>query len=438
MKKLSILLLVALPLYVSAQDRNVFWAHGLNSNGDFWNVEYARAQREFKVRSSGFTYPTEQGVKAYANLLRTGSSPARGSRTIAIGHSMGGVAIRQADRDDPGLYGGMITFGSALDGARIANEVIARTPVDRFVNGSIENLRRGPIASVARSNWRKFIDAVNNTLKGDVKSELVRTLASGYLIDVTSNLTGDFNEAIRNSFAPDGPSVRDLAENSAYFNEIRAYSNSKPKIFAWGDENSPVHARMMVSSITFDNNFASLLITAYNQVAIAYRSSANGINTNGGVLCWSKCQEDRRRVKEAWIVGADYLERGWELSWNQLTGARFLETYTATERVYECDGENPLALEPDPNECDPGDDCGNCGWVDRRVTRTRWVNQPSDGLIKQSSQIGAISRWGGQAARLPEVNHMEMGVHPATNALLREAFLGTGSRYDKFFITPRR
>ena len=302
MKKLSILLLVALPLYVSAQDRNVFWAHGLNSDGDFWNIEYARAQREFRVRSSGFSYPTDQGLPAYADRLRGGSSSIRGTRTIAIGHSMGGIALREADRDDPNLYGGMITFGSALDGARIANEVIAGAPVDRFVANSIENMRRGPIATAARSKWRTFIDGVNSTLKGDLASELVRTLASGYLIDVTEDLTGGFNEAVRDNFAPDGPSVRDLAENSTYFGTIRSYSNSKPKIFAWGDENSPVHVRMMVSSITLDNNFATLLVTAYNQVAIAYRGTAEGINTNGGVLCWKKCVEGRRREKEAWIV----------------------------------------------------------------------------------------------------------------------------------------
>lgn len=437
MKKLSILLLVALPLCLSAQDRNVFWAHGLNSNGDFWNIEYARAQREFKVRSTGYTYPTTLGIQAYANNLRTGSSPIRGTRTIAIGHSMGGISLRQADSNDPGLYGGVITFGSALDGAHIANDVIAGTPIDRFVNSSVENLRRGPIATSTRSAWQVFKDVVNNTLKGDLKSELVRTFASGRLVDITENLTGGFNEAVRNNFDPNSQSVRDLAENSAYFNAIRNYSNSKPKIFAWGDENSPVHARMMVSSITLDNNFANLLITAYNQVGIRYRSAGNGISTKGGIFgCGSDCSR-RRREKEAWIVGADYLERGWEIAWNQITGARALETYTTTERVYECDGNNLLALQPYLIECEPSENCENCGWVDRRVTRTRWVNQPSDGLIKQSSQIGTISRWGGQAARLPGANHLEMGVHPETHALLVRAFT-RGQGFNSFFETSRR
>ena len=437
MKKLIILILCAVSLESTAQDRNVFWAHGLNSDGDFWNTEYARAQRDFRIRSRGFSYPTNEGVPAYADRLRSGSSAIKGSQTIAIGHSMGAVGIREADRDDSGLYGGMITFGGPLDGARIANEVIAGTPIDRFVANSIETMRRGPIASDARSKWRVFVNGVNDVVRGDGLSAILRTFASAPILDVTEDLTGGFNQVIRDNYDPNSPSVRDLAEGSAYFNTIRNYASSKPKIFAWGDEDSPVHIRMFISSITFDNNFSNLLLTTYNQVANGYKAAADGIDTGGGLFCWSKCKEEKRREKEAWNVGYDYLNRGWEIAWNQLTDARFLERYTTTERVYKCDGNGPLRPQPlEPIDCQyPGDDCGGCYWVTETVTRTRWVNQPSDGLIKQSSQIGEVSRWGGQAARLDGVNHLEMGIHPETNELLERAFRGG---YNPFFTTSRR
>jgi hypothetical protein len=86
-----------------------------------------------------------------------------------------------------------------------------------------------------------------------------------------------------------------------------------------------------------------------------------------------------------------------------------------------------------------GDDCGggNCYWTTETVTRTRWVNQPSDGFIKQSSQVGAESSWGGQAARLDGVNHLEMGVHPETNDMLRRAFEGRRG-FNSFFQTSPR
>jgi len=49
----------------------------------------------------------------------------------------------------------MITLGSPLDGARLANEVISGG-ANRFINQSVENLRRGPIASSSRNAWQKF------------------------------------------------------------------------------------------------------------------------------------------------------------------------------------------------------------------------------------------------------------------------------------------
>ena len=85
------------------------------------------------------------------------------TQTIAVGHSLGGVAIRQANKDDNGLYGGMITFGSPLDGVRLANEVITGG-ANRFVQQSVYMLERGPIESQRRSTWQKFTDTVRQLL----------------------------------------------------------------------------------------------------------------------------------------------------------------------------------------------------------------------------------------------------------------------------------
>ena len=443
MKKYIIILLILSPILGNTQDRNVFWTHGLGDDADFWNDEYARAERNYKINSSGFTYPTNQGISAYADRIRSGSYPLRGSQTIAIGHSMGGVAIREADRDNASLYGGMITFGAPLDGARIANE--ARSGgVNRFITQSMDNLRRGPIASQTRSKWQVFIGGVTDAITGGGLSVIIRSFASAAILDITDNLTGGFQQTITNNFDPTNPSVKDLAEGSAYFNTIRNYSSSKPKIFAWGDENSPVHMRMFTSSITQDDNFAELMLTAYNTVGVGYRAAGDGINTGWFPWCWNSCRNEKRREKEAWYVGYDYLNRGWEVAWNQLTDARVLQRYTTTERVYECSG-SPLGLRPIriddicPMFIEPrggSSNCNNCRWVNRTVTRTRWANQPSDGFIKRDSQIGRISAWGGDPARLPDVNHLEMGVHPETNELLRDAF--NGGRFNIFFKTTRR
>jgi len=105
MKKITYILLLSAFIKLSAQDRNVFWAHGLGDDANFSNRQYANAQRDSRIRSSGFTYRTDERIPKYADRLHTGSNSIRGNQTIAIGHSLGGVAIREANRDDNGLYG---------------------------------------------------------------------------------------------------------------------------------------------------------------------------------------------------------------------------------------------------------------------------------------------------------------------------------------------
>lgn len=452
MKKIIILILTFIPFLGIAQDRNVFWAHGFNSSGDFWNAEYARAQRDYKVKSTGFSYNTFNGVPAYSDLLRSGSSAIAGPQTIAIGHSMGGVGIREADRDNTNLYGGMIAFGSPLDGAKAANAAIAGTPVTQFITQSIDNLRRGPIASSSRSKWQVFKSSVTDALTGGGLSVIIRAFASSPILDITNDAVGGFQQAISTNYDPSSQSVADLAEGSSYFNTIKDFTNSKPRIFAYGEEESPVHARMFISSITFDANFTNLLLTAYNTAGLGYKAAADGINTGWTPICWDSCRDRKRREKEAWNVGYDYINRGWEIAWNQLTGARYLESYTSYEDFYECDGGGPGPLLPQamavqpicPIEpamrgisSQPIDECGDCRWVTRPVTRTRWVNGSSDGFIKKSSATAAISKWEGAQARLQGVNHLEMGVHPETNVLLKKAFDGTGG-YNSFFRTFKR
>ncbi len=451
MKKLIVILIFFIPFIGISQDRNVFWAHGYNGSGDFWNIEYARAQRDYRINSTGFSYNTNSGLVSYSNLLRNGSASIGGPQTIAIGHSMGGVAFREADKTNSNLYGGFITFGAPLDGAKAANAIIAGTPVTQFINQSLDNLRRGPIAEQAQSAWSNWRGNIIDVVNGGGASVLVRDIFAGLILDITDDLSGGLQLAIVNNYNPNDPSVQDLAENSSYFNSIKNYSNNKPKIFVYGEEESPVHARMFISGITFDDNFTNTLLTGYNGVGLAYKTISDGISIGFWPVCWQACRDANRRRKEAWYAGYEYINRGWEIAWNQLTGARYLESYIDYQDFYECNGGGPgplrfesLVAQPicpiapamlrDNNQT--SNDCGDCRWVTRPVTRTRWVNGSSDGFIKKSSTTAAISSWKGQEARLVGSNHLEMGVHPNTNPLLRRIFDGQG--YNSYFFTTRR
>ena len=111
MKKFILLLILSSSTALFAQsprDRNVLWVHGLGNDAHFWGQQRSNAQRNYRIRFSGSTHPTNEGVKKYADRLREDLNPIKGNRTIAVGHSLGGVALRQANKDDNSLFGGII------------------------------------------------------------------------------------------------------------------------------------------------------------------------------------------------------------------------------------------------------------------------------------------------------------------------------------------
>lgn len=468
MKKFILLLILSSSATLFAQDRKVLWTHGLGNNVHFWDRQSSNAHRNYRISFSGYTHPTNQGVQKYADLIRADANPIKGSRTIGVGHSLGAVALRQANKDDNSLFGGIIAVGTPLDGARLANAVISGE-ADRFVWQSVYNLRRGPILSASRNWWQTIWQTIGAAIRGDWESGVIRLIAkfagSSIILDITEKLASDVNRTIANRFDPNNPSVRDLAENSSYLNSIRNFQSSQAKIIAWGNEDSPVHARLMASGITNDKIPNKAILDAYNWVGNKYRIAANGIRLGFGgfFTCFSwnprryiSCVLGlrRRAAKEAYNAGADYLKRGWEIAWNELTGARHLEEYTTTQLTYVCDGGgiSPFQMIPFyrqsgcPFDSDPGfyydpyshSSCNPCRWEYRTVTRHRWVNDPSDGMIKASSQKGEVTNWHGGERKFVElkgVNHMEMGVHEESDKLFRDAFEG---KHGDFFETPRR
>ena len=478
MKKFILLFILSSCATLFAQDRKVLWAHGLGNNIHFWDQQRTNAQRNYRIRSSGSTHPTNEGVQKYADRLREDLNPIKGDRTIGVGHSLGAVALRQANKDDNSLFGGIIAVGAPLDGARLANAVISGE-ADRFVRQSVDNLKRGPIVSKSRGKWKKIKGLIAAAINREVcrqlrKYRIGRNIVSrqvisreekrihsllirlgvSFILEIINieNITDDMSRTMLDRFNPNDPSVRDLAENSSYLNSIRNFQSSQAKIIAWGNEDSPVHARLMASGITNDKIPNKAILFAYNELGNQYRITANGISTGWGFFCWRGCMRNARREKEAWHAGADYLKRGWEIAWNEMTGARHLEEYTTTQLTYVCDGGGISPFQMIPFYRQPGcsygfyynpffysyTPCNPCRWEYRTVTRHRWVNNPSDGMIKASSQKGEVTNWHGGERKFVElkgVNHMEMGVHEQSDKLFRDAFNG---KHGKFFETAER
>ena len=152
-------------LHTQAQKKDVVWMHGLNGETDgiglrnFANkfLNFANLDQSFAPVSGVKT--ANSGVKAIANFVAkkiAGKANVGDHGMIYVGHSLGGVVGKELDiRNSQGQANGMnaigiITLGSPLSGAKIANSLESpdyrdwmfgtNAPINRFVEEITYNL----------------------------------------------------------------------------------------------------------------------------------------------------------------------------------------------------------------------------------------------------------------------------------------------------------
>lgn len=142
-KVLFSLLLSLVALFVQAQNKDLFWIHGLNgerNNANFAQLAPVFGNRDVFRRVDASFAPISQvqtrnmGIQAVADNFRnqlSGNPNAGNDQIIMIGHSMGGMVAKELDiRAQTGRANGVnalgvITMGAPLAGARIANSMEA-------------------------------------------------------------------------------------------------------------------------------------------------------------------------------------------------------------------------------------------------------------------------------------------------------------------------
>ncbi len=130
---IALLLLVLHPLSMSAQagitsNRNVVFLHGLNENATDWTayVDHFLTIDRRRIDSFSQFFSSRGGLNAIFNRVSTAGS---GAQSIAICHSLGGVVARNLDSRNPStnpnpFVGGIVTVGSPMDGAPVANALL--------------------------------------------------------------------------------------------------------------------------------------------------------------------------------------------------------------------------------------------------------------------------------------------------------------------------
>jgi hypothetical protein len=239
-QKIVVLQMLLLGVLAINAQRNVAWVHGLDGDASSWENYNRIFDSERKINSLRTSYNTDNGINNAGNQVRSSMNSfgtgANNASNIGIGHSMGGLMIRDVDRNTSvsnKVFGGYITVTSPNYGAPISNSLLDGS-VTAAAQNACNKIADGPLAQLFSLPWGIVSNLATNKLCDKfIDNDLVQTLQGTPVTNA------------------------DLIVGSPTINAINNYSSSLPRISMWGEETSPVHWRMFGS--TLNNNDSSLL-----------------------------------------------------------------------------------------------------------------------------------------------------------------------------------
>ncbi len=422
-------------LLASAQDRPVIWVHGLGEDGTTWDIYDNLFDAERQIDGRSRPYNDGSGVAAFATSVSGGittdfpGTSGTNTTNIGIGHSLGGLAVRELDRTRTGTtrrLGGLITIGTPNDGAPIVAS-IRNGDVTDVMNDACERLSAGPFTAIP------YVGVV------------VQGVSNNIICNILANevLDGIFqNQAT-------GPSFDDVVEGSGLLTTLNGSAPNIPAISIRGNENSPVHWRLLSSFDTGNSDdtkyveIANLMRNIYNGFYIYHLSAAvvGGIFGFINPAAWIAAAIHAWKASQ-WHKGKKWFDQS-ESIWNGLIGCTggFQDvTVSYTTQVVNCNcfgytGSQPW-IDCVMNMC--GGSLNGC-WQTVTYTTSIAVNNSSDGLFCDQTQLinGLPS---GNYYEAKGVNHMEEtnttnGTTNSGNDEVADKFRGIfGDRTDIFFI----
>lgn len=415
---------------IYSQDRNVYWSHGLGENGTTWDFMETifDAERQIDGRSPGYesqdgiTVATDEVVDDLVNSY--GEIGSRRASNIAIGHSMGGVVSRNIDITQTGInrrFGGIITVGSPNDGIILANN-IANGKVSQAMNHACGEVLAGPTSEIPGVSIT--INAIIPEVICDVLSDLVIDPMLGSSLRVSG---------------------ADMSVGSGVMNSINGGGSGIPQISIWGNEQSPVHWRLL-SSLDTDNANDTKWVTnaedfreVYQAFFIAHLSASVVTGIFGFIYppLWAATAAEAFQAAQ-WKRGVRRFDRS-EAMWNQLMacGGDITEQITVTYTTgvnCNCFG---YTGSPEWINCINTYCGGNINGCWQTVTTTQEVisNGASDGFICRDAQIinGTPTS---NHYRADGANHNEKTMHGKVQTEIRKVFQNRGA--GDFFTTPIR
>jgi pimeloyl-ACP methyl ester carboxylesterase len=407
--------------------RPVNWVHGLNAAPRFWANEQALFNAERRINGgSNEWYNTDNGVVDLATNVLNDPNTITGGTALAIGHSMGGLAVREQIRQNPANYQGVILCGAPLRGAKIMNS---------FQSGAVEQ-------AINNGGWQ--------VLRGPLSSYGITTYMIGAVVvnGIVPALKEIFNwNYVNHNQTYGAQTVNDLAENSGYMQGINTVTSPTPRVYIWGNENSPVHWRLLSSTKKYNHNEAwgngedQGMPTTISNVSDIYLASF--ITNSALAITYALALAPGPAIYFGWMAfewkaGWDYLRKNSESDWASLIGAENGYVYNVSTYV--------------TNTCSNEYYYGTCGQFQDPTIRQACQNNcfqtvsynygfavqaGSDGQVSGASQRADATQWqvpAGDQYEAVGVNHIEMRGHTNMTTQFRRVF----DRTDLIFTTPLR
>lgn len=439
-------------------DRPVVWVHGLGGSGDEESSTYENSW----IKASGatdLTYRTASRRPSYTDVdltlaagdLKTAMIDYTGfdNNSIAIAHSQGGIVARRLDKmlEDDGVartFGGLVTFGSPHQGARIINNI---DEFDPWLSEACVALSAGPIEE---SISLGFVLTVISPFISE--EEILDFFCEDVLVDyLAPTLTG----------AMEAPIGSDYAVGATDLAVLNAYEPTIPYVCFYGIETEPEMWNTMVNFLpghkpnesdafmanndTYLTDYANSEINNYYAKYLEWDANANYWDgfmddwSDWGLYAWcwfcpfGEAELDlihAQNVRDDYKLGYDWWVNA-NPTWKSIIGQ---DTYVASEECYcscifETGGDHYTTTHPNP-------DCGECNemWGDcTNIITYTYETKQSDGVVLVESASNVLGMT--YNAPMNDSNHFSMRNDHNTGAKLVELFQGD---FGSFFITEER
>ena len=441
---------------LSIAQKNLVMVHGLGGGVKSLGGYGAKFQNERQIgQAANFEHNSANGIPAAASDARDktiGKSPGHiRSADIGIGHSMGGLTVREMDRqaiqgNQEKMFGGFIVLGSPNQGSKL---------VQSFNNGAVNNF----LSDACKEVIADPLLAIANILT-------LGTSANGFVGLLQAFDTQICNFAAKLLASGDAfaafqtPSINDFGENAPFLNGsngINSFTSTTHKVSFLGNEFGPVHWRLFGANFFTPNDGLTLHEPGADQQLVNIMNDVENVELVAGILfssiaiaaifsgAWNMILPASFAAFQ-FFDGFTWLQRS-ESKYNDIIGAFNSFQEMQTLRFFNCGGQvgslessyrsgqismmqyymGVSALYSNPS----------C-YSEENLLVTVANNGESDGVVPLSRQnlTGAFN------TRIDEVNHFELRDHPRVTDRFIDLFEGnlSGMNPDArlFFITPHK